>query len=420
MTQSGLSRRAFIRAAIAVGGVSALAACMNQEETVPQASTEPADLPTRQHAWNEFCSTDDQGNVRPPKHHLLLGLTLQNDGEPTTDDRERLEASFETIEQAYERGNDGLAFTIGYSPRYFERFGTDPTDVDLPELDALTPFEDPAFDDSDALLHLASDYGSVLLGTEEALAGTTDRLNGLEVTATLEDVFAITDRRTGFVGDGLPAEKADDGISGLPTTESIPEDAPFFMGFMSGLRESQASEDRVTIDNGPFAGGTTTHLSQIRIDLRQWYDQDSREQRIAKMYSPGHLADDLVEGAGHNLGTDTGVDATEATVEADARSGVVGHAQKAARAREDGEPLILRRDMNTTDGDEIGLHFLTHQRTIEAFIRTREAMTATDLESSTGLSRANNGILQYLRVRRRGNYLVPPRDHRSLPTPDPV
>ena len=47
-------------------------------------------------------------------------------------------------------------------------------------------------------------------------------------------------------------------------------------------------------------------------------------------------------------------------------------------------------------------------------------MTGADVadESPVG-SRVNNGILQYLFVERRGNFLVPPREHRALPTPRP-
>jgi len=33
--------------------------------------------------------------------------------------------------------------------------------------------------------------------------------------------------------------------------------------------------------------------------------------------------------------------------------------------------------------------------------------------------RVNNGILEYIFVKHRGNFLVPPRRHRALPTPRP-
>ncbi|PSQ37240.1 Tat pathway signal protein, partial [Halobacteriales archaeon QS_9_70_65] len=32
--------------------------------------------------------------------------------------------------------------------------------------------------------------------------------------------------------------------------------------------------------------------------------------------------------------------------------------------------------------------------------------------------RVNNGILRYIFVKNRGNFLVPPRELRALPTPD--
>ncbi len=59
------------------------------------------------------------------------------------------------------------------------------------------------------------------------------------------------------------------------------------------------------------------------------------------------------------------------------RYGVIGHAQTSARARRRGKPLIIRRDFNTIDGGQAGLHFVSIQRTIEDFITTRNAMNAT-------------------------------------------
>lgn len=427
MTRSAdWSRRSFVRRAVAVGGVAALAACLDREDAagvdLSTASTDPADLPTRQHAWNEFLEADEHGNVRPPENHVFLLLEYVGGG-PDDDEREAVEAAFTTLERAFERGAEGLSFTVGYSPAYFDRFETDlPDSVDLPEPDSLSPIEDPEFDAYDALVHLASDYGQAVLGAEEALTGELDELNGVDVTGSLDGSFVVGERREGFVGDALPAEKAGEAdLQGMPDPDLIPDDAPFFMGFVSGLARNQASEDRVTIETGPFAGGTTTHLSKIRLNLRQWYLQDSREERVTKTFSPAHVDDDLVEGAGHNLGDSSGVDDDPDTVLEDARiHGMVGHAQKAARAREDGEPIILRRDVNTIDDGRPGVHFLAHQRTISDFVTVREAMNGTDLvgEGSIG-SRTHNGILQYLNVSRRGNYLVPPREQRSLPVPNP-
>ncbi|WP_226042170.1 Dyp-type peroxidase [Natrinema sp. DC36] len=412
----GLSRRAFVRSAVAIGGASALSACLQREEAedVPQAALAPDELPDRQHAWNEFLGTDDDGNVRPPEHHLLLGLEYVGDGPAdATAERERLEAAFRTLEGAYKRGNEGLVFTMGYGPAYFDRFDADLSGVDLPEPTSLTPFDDPELDEYDALLQVASDYGHVTLSVEEALKGELDELNGIEVEETFDGIFEVSDRRTGFIGRGLPADNQS-GVHGIPDSDPVPEDAPMFMGFKSGFRENQASEDRVTIDEGPFAGGTTIHLSKIQLHLHQWYEQDSRGQRVSKMFSPNHNAEDLVEGAGHNLGDSSRV--TEVGGDpASTGNGTVGHAQKAARAREDGEPIILRRDFDSTDDDTAATHFLSLQRSIDDFVKTREAMTGTDLDTPM----FNSGILQYISVTNRANYLVPPRERRSLPAPNP-
>jgi len=419
-----ISRRDFVRTAVAIGGVSALAACLDREADDDPPRGLGADdletLPSRQHAWNEVIKTDDHGNDVLPEHHVCLHLEYIGDG-PTETEREQVEAAFQTLERAYAWENDGLLFTVGYGPRYFDRFDEDLHEsVTLPEPTQLAPIEDPELDAYDAMVHLASDRGSVVLSAEEALLGDLDEVHGVDVEETLEGVFALEERRTGFVGPGLPAENQS-GISGIPDSEPVDEDAPFFMGFKSGFAKNQAAEDRVTIQDGPFAGGTTTHLSQIRLNLNQWYEQDSRAIRERKMFCPAHAEEDKIEGAGDNLGDSSGVgECAERTLEDAHEYGMVGHAQKAARARDENGPPLLRRDFNSTDNDEAGLHFLSHQREIQEFVEVRQAMTGSDIadESAIG-SRTNNGILQYMTVRKRANYLVPPREHRALPTPDP-
>jgi hypothetical protein len=101
--------------------------------------------------------------------------------------------------------------------------------------------------------------------------------------------------------------------------------------------------------------------------------------------------------------------------------GVVGHAEKAARGNRDseGHVRLLRRHFESTDDDVASLHFPTLQRGISAFEEVREAMNGADLtDVPTIRQRVNNGILEYIFVRSRGNFLVPPRDLRSFPTPE--
>lgn len=428
----GISRRAFVKSAVAIGGASALAACMDREGKVdvPNGPEDLSTLPARQHAWNEFLTEDDHGNVVAPRHHVLLFLNYAGDGEPTAADREQVESAFQSLERAYQRGTggdgsadavDGLLFAVGYSPAYFQRYEESlPDSVDLQEPRALAPIEDPELDEQDAVVQLSSDHAQIVLAAEQALLGEKEELNGVEMQASLSGVFERDDRRTGFVGNGLPAENQD--VAGIPDGDHVPEDSPLYMGFKSGFKKNQAREESVTIGDGPFANGATMHVSKIRLNLQQWYQQDDRYQRVAKMFCPVHAEAESVEGTGENLGDDTGMtDECVDDIEDHAREyGVVGHSQKSARARKNDEPLIIRRDFDSTDGGSAGLHFVAVQRTISDFVDTREAMNGTDLAEDSALGRRNNnGILQYMNVERRGNFLLPPREQRALPVAQP-
>ncbi|MFB6134482.1 MAG: Tat pathway signal protein [Halanaeroarchaeum sp.] len=417
---SGVSRRSFLKGAVAVGGTTGLTACVRGQgsASVPPGTDDFEALPERQHAWNQVLRRDDDGNALLPRHHVLASFSLPTAGRPGASARDTVETALRTLERAYERSPAGLLFTVSYSPRYFDRFdGTLPQTVDLPRPRPLAPFEDPALDEPDVLIHLASDIARVPLEAEAALRGTRDVANGVSVDVSLSSVLDSAGRRTGFVGAGLPAKHED--VADVPSG-TIDEDAPLFMGFKSGFAMNQASEDRVTIEVGPFRGGTTQHLSQMTIDLHQWYEQDDRFQRVAKMFSPTHAEEGLVEDVGQHLGKSSKMSAAASPWTAAREWGVVGHSQKLQAVREDGSPLLLRRDFSSTDGDRPGLHFLALQEGIEDFVRTRTAMNGTDLASETPVgTRLNNGILQYLTVLRRGNFLVPPRRLRALPPADP-
>ncbi|WIV66644.1 DUF7405 family protein [Natrialbaceae archaeon AArc-T1-2] len=417
-----VSRRAYLKSAVAAGGSVGLAACVDRFdsngglEDVPQG--DPETVPSRQHAWNEFLPTDDHGNVRPPRHHVLGYVDLA-DGVDPEETQEPFADALADLEQAFEWSNEGLLFTVGYSPSYFDRFDADlPDAVDLPAPESLSDLEEPELDRTDLLIHLASDRPDAVIEAEEALVGDAETANGQEVT-DVTDLLERVDRRTGFVGAGLPQENRD--VSGVPDDAPIPEEAPLFMGFMNGFREAQASEDRVTIEEGPFEGATTEHVSTIEFQLRDWWHQENHFQRVAKMFSPTHADDDLVGEHGERFDSDPRVaEVAEDVLETASQRGVVGHAQKAASARVDGEPILLRRDFDSTDDDRAGLHFLSLQREIADFVRVREAITGAALADETSVGRrVNNGILQYFFVRRRANALVPPRPLRSFPRPDP-
>ena len=422
------SRRAVLKAAVALGGASALSACLDRTSDDPVPTGDPAAKPARQHAWREYVRHDEHGNSQLPSHQILLYLTLDADGPPSSGARDALAETLDALDRAYAWSHEGLLHSIAYSPAYFDRFDESlPDTVDLPEPTALSPFESPTFDRQDAVLHLASDRADALLEADRALRGERDTANGVSIPP-LTDVLTVDSRRTGFVGAGLPAQHQD--AAGIPDSEPVPEASPLFMGFAAGFRGNQATEDYVTFDSGPFAGGTTKVIANLRQRLDDWYEEQSYEERVMEMFSPGHATEGLVEGIGDNLGSDSGIDQFVEDVESDAREyGRVGHAQKAARANRDadGNVRLLRRHFESTD--DIGsdqqvasLHFPSLQRRITDFEEVRRAMNGTDLTEVTPAirQRVNNGILEYIFVRRRGNFLVPPRRHRAFPTPRPA
>jgi deferrochelatase/peroxidase EfeB len=409
-----MERRAVLRGLVAAGGVSALAACLDTEfdgGTVDVPAGDPARRPDRQHAWNEFLATDDHGNPQLPNHHVFRSLSYE--GSSRERDREVVETALLDLERAYETSNEGLLFTVGYSPTYFERFD-ERFDADLPPAGPVVPGENVRHNDADIFLHLASDHASVVLEAEEALFGDREA-NGRAVTS-LDGLLSLEDegRRTGFIGAGIPAER-EGNLHGIPE-EQLPEDAPNFMNFRAGFTGSQATEDRVTLQEGRFAGGTTQHIEIMAHILRNWFDHSTQEQ-VDRMFGPGVDAEN-VGPLGEKLTTDNPVDSVdkEELLAAAEEEGVVGHAQKMSRYREDGRPPILRRDVNTDDNSVAGVVFVSLQRAFEDFRRLRVAMAGLDLSEETPVAeRERNGIRQYFRSRERGNFLIPPREMRALP-----
>jgi hypothetical protein len=378
---------------------------------------DPSALPERQFAWNDALPTGPHGNVKLPNHQLLLFLNYRGDV-PTAADRDRVAEAFDAIERGFQYGTgdeynatstQGLLTMIGYSPSYFDRFGTRPSaappsaDSVVRELD-----EDARVDAYDAALVLTSDEVSVLLAAEQALRGDVDAVNDTELTSVISDIFTVADRRTGFLGVGRPADELE---------TDVPEDAPAAMGYRSGFKDNQATEDRVAIADGPFADGTTMQISRLVFSLDDWYD-NSEEARVKRMFSPQHSVEDVGE-IGERLGGQSRIE--EETVEDatdDARShGMVGHTQKVAAGRDDEfEPTLLRRSEGvSTDLDQPALNFSSLQQQMTAFLEVRRAMNGDHVDVSVPTDR--DGIRDYVSVRSRGTYLVPPRSKRALPIP---
>ena len=365
---------------------------------------EPAGLPARQFAWDRTLSRDSFGNPVAPLYDRLLFLDVRPG--LTAASAATLEAALRTLERAFAWGPDGLLFTVGWGPHYFKDVLK--TASPVPEPRVLSTFESPELDRYDVCIHLACDDASRLAAVDAALlrgrplAGAT---GSLRITGPLR----WRETRTGFVGAGLPARHQ--GVAGIPAGRPVPVDSPLFMGFKSGLLKNQASEDSVAIADGPFAGGTTMHVSYMHLNLEFWYDRNTERQRVQEMYAaqltPAGVPKITTESPNH-------ADKLEQAI---IDYGVVGHSQTAARARRHGKPIILRRDFNTVNGGHAGLHFVSLQRSIEDFVATRTAMNAAHAEFQNPVitNTSNNGINSYMAVLRRANYIVPSRRQRSFP-----
>ena len=366
--------------------------------------SQPSGLPARQHAWAATLARDGDGNPVAPRFDRLLFFDVV--GRAATGQKTVLEAALRTLERRYRWGPGGLLFTAGWGPEYFTRVLKLASPI--PVAIGLSDFELPSIDDYHLCLHLAGDRENRLAAIEAALVHGAS-LPGADGPCDISSALRWRETRTGFVGAGLPAAHQD--VGGIPSGEPVAKGAPLFMGFKSNLRKNQATEDSVTVAEGPFAQGTTMQVSYMRLRLDSWYDDLSHEQRIARMYAPqvtprqvSHFTTDA-ESDPNLLG------------QAINRYGVIGHSQTSARARRQGQPLIIRRDFNTVDGGQAGLHFVSIQRSIEDFVTTRNAMNAAhaQLQNPAISDTVNNGINEFIFVLKRANYILPPRAKRSFP-----
>ncbi|QIO21902.1 hypothetical protein [Haloarcula sp. JP-L23] len=402
------SRRDLLYRLATITGAAGLSGCSNflaRRAESPTADLPPnpraGSLPQSQHTWNDRLRTDSEDNPLLPEHFRLLLLDL--DADPTEEAARTVELAMRTLEEAYEFRSDGLLHMLGWGTAYFERLGRlGDSPIRHPKVVSRT--DDPELLSYDAILVLASDVPSQLEATEAAAFGTRSTLGGVTVEERLGDVFTVGERRTGFFGEELPAQHAN--AEGVPN--DIPSDVPNFTGFFSGRPGTQASEERVTISDGRYAGGTTMHLSHLRESLDSWWAM-AEADRVTQMFSSAFTPEDV---AGHGP-----LDFADAVTEHASETGRVGHWEKVARARKDGEPLLLRRDFNSVDGGHAAVQFLSLQRTLNHFEETRDAMNGWWLQDEHPdiQDEQNNGILEFIEVLSRANFYVPPRDRRAFP-----
>jgi hypothetical protein len=408
----GVTRRGFIAAAslLTAGGMAAGVTVNGAEAQVASQALGPValpaagrQLPVRQFAWGASLRTDEYGNSIAPRYDRLLMFDVI--GRPTPAYARHLESTLRELENVFAWGPDGLLFTVAWGPAYFDLIGQH---APIPPAKALSDFELPAIDHYHLCLHLACDSEARLQNVETALIQGTP-LSGVDRSISLASILRWRETRTGFTGAGLPA--AHQNVGGIPPGDPVSQTTPLFMGFKSNLKRNQASEDDIAITDGPYADGTTMHVSYMRLRLDSWYRDLGDRGRVARMYAPQVSPEQAAR-----FTTDAESD-PQLLNQAIHHYGVVGHAQTSARARRKGRPIILRRDFNTVDGGQAGLHFVSVQRTIADFVTTRTAMNASgaQLQNPSIGDTVNNGINEFIFVLKRANYIIPPRADRSFP-----
>lgn len=397
------SRRSLLGRLSAAVGIAAAGCAGLRSPPGLDLPANPRDVPRRQFAQRAHLREDADGNPLGTRFRRVLLLDLQR--EPSAEAGRTVERALRTLEDAYDWSPNGLFHLLAWGTNYLDDHGA-LNRVPTGHPTVLSRVDTPDLLRFDAALVLESDVPSHLAAAESALFGGRAELNGAAVDHRLSGVFARRERRTGFIGEGLPAAHAD--AEGVPA-DAIPEDAPMFTGFRSGREGTQASEDRVTIDDGPLAGGTTMHLSHLTLNLKRWY-AFSEADRVRRMFDPETTPED-------EAGFTNDVPFADRVEKHASERGTVGHHEKVARVRRDGEPLLLRRDFNTLDGGQPGVHFLAYQRAREDFRRTRKSMNGWYLrdDSPDITDSENNGILDVIRVRSRANFVVPPREKRAFP-----
>jgi hypothetical protein len=396
-----LERVAAIAGAVGLSGCQWLGSAASGVEGLPPNPRADA-LPSRQFAQEGHLTTDGAGNTVQPRFRRVLALDL--DVEPSAEAARTVERAMRTVEASYDWSPRGLFHALGWGTAYFDRLGKlGRAPISKPRV--LSRTDDPELLSFDAVLVLASDVPSHLSAVDAAMFGSRRTLGGVAVDHRLGDVFSVAARRTGFLGEGLPAEHTD--AEGVP--DAVSADAPMFTGFFSDRQGTQAAEDAVAIADGPFADGTTMHVSHLRLDLDTWYAL-SEPDRVARMFSPDVSPADVA-------GFERTVPFADRVREHAREYGVVGHHEKVAQTRREGKPLLLRRDFNTLDGGVPGVHFVSLQRRLSHFRETRKAMNGWYVRDDHPqiTDRKNNGLLNVVTVTSRANFYVPPREARAFP-----
>ncbi|PSP80492.1 hypothetical protein BRC81_02035 [Halobacteriales archaeon QS_1_68_20] len=239
---------------------------------------------------------------------------------------------------------------------------------------------------------MASDHVQNLLAGEAALGGEKREVNCVRFRDTLGGVFtrpeSYPERHTGFAGRENLREQLD---STDFDADRVPDESDRSMGFDPLYENSVPRETNATIVGNQKLVEPAQKLARARFDLENRLTDD------AEGLPTEERDDDL---RGHD-------------------------------GDQELETVMLRRDIDTTDGNRPGVHFVGLMRFNGYMTYMRQAMNGVGFDTAAfgpdddrriqhddvEVDQQDNGIANYLTTRRRGNFPVPPISLRALPHP---
>lgn len=407
--------------------------------------------------------------IVPPLHHRVVTARIRIAGPAKLRAAQaRLEKALTAIEKRYPATPAGVGVTLAWGLPYFRKHVPKAHDgkrypAYLP-LDALASkargSRVPAVLDATPF---ASDPSSLVLGGDDvAVLLRSDSPAHIDdayrsIFGALDDVFAVTSVREGFVGGGFAEgqglAKQMALAANIPGAELIVDGVQMFLGFTSTQKAAMAP-DRIAsfetlrgfTDQKPgslWAGGAAMHLSHLNEDVEGWWRDVPFTDQLRAMTRPGLSVPDKT----YTIAEDVTRVETAADVRRDlATFGGVGHSaalQTVTRltaetrdaygvVRPRGTSIVQRADFNTLDNafarssvaSEVagkpaaGLHFVAFAPTTDLFNRARRAMDGALGDGSKlplGARAHAQGFNRFIEATHRQNFLAPPRALRSFP-----
>ena len=363
MSQHDLNRRRFVAAAAGVIGGGSLGARASRRRDVVALGSQPAGLPNGQHNWTATLATDATATPVSPRFDRLLFFDLQQ--RPTATDVRRLEAALRTLERLYPWGPEGLLFTVGWGPHYFEHVLSVSSPIPRPK--GLSDFELPTFDNYDLVppprlrRRGASRRDRARARPRQAALGR-DRSTWAATSAGARHEPASS------APDSRPPTRTP--TASRPATRYPPARRSSWASSRASRRTRRA---RTTSRSRPAVRRRNDHAGQLHAPPPRQLVRNPRRAGTGR----AHVLPRDHPGRGRTVHRRRPQPTRPLHAGRDPVRRRRPFPDLGPRPPH-GKPRIIRRDFNTVDGGLAGLHFVSVQRSIADFVATRNAMNAAN------------------------------------------